>query len=162
MKIFNKTSLVVAVATILTAATGCKKLLVEKPESSLTPSYFSTPGGILAGITGVYYDLRQNMFAGEGIVYFNQGTDEITAGGSSTNVIGNNYNGVTASNSVGFGGLYTDINSLNGVLQFAPSATLDATTKAAYIAQAKFLRGWIYFYLVQTFGGTTATQKSGV
>jgi hypothetical protein len=161
MKILNKISLMVAVAATLTAASSCKKYLVEKPESALYPSYFSTPGGILAGITGVYQDLRSN-FAGEGIVYFMQGTDETTAGGSSTNPVGNNYNGVTSSNSVGFGGYFTDINSLNGVLQYAPNSTLDANTKAAYIAQAKFLRGWIYFYLVQTFGGTTATQKSGI
>jgi hypothetical protein len=162
MKILNKTSLIVAVATMLTVVTSCKKYLVESPESALFPSYFSTPGGILGGITGVYYDLRQNFWAGEGIVYFMQGTDETVAGGSSTNVAGNNYNGVNSSNSVGFGGLFTDINSLNGVLQYAPSSTLDATTKAAYIAQAKFLRAWIYFYLVQTYGGTTATQKSGI
>jgi len=161
MKILNKTSLIVAVAAILTAATGCKKYLVESPESNLYPNYFSTTGGILAGITGVYNDFRTN-FSNEGIVYFNQGTDETTAGGSSTNVAGNNYNGVNSSNSVGFAGWFTDINSLNGVLQYAPASSLDPTTKAAYIAQAKFLRGWIYFYLVQTFGGTTATQKSGI
>ncbi|WP_448702383.1 RagB/SusD family nutrient uptake outer membrane protein [Mucilaginibacter sp. AW1-3] len=162
MKILNKTRLIVAMATMLTAATGCKKYLEESPKSALFPSYFSTPGGVLAGITGVYNDLRQNFFAGEGIVFFLQGTDEVIAGGSSTNPVGASYNGVTSSNSVGFSNLYTDINTLNGVIQFAPSANLDAPTKAAYIAQAKFLRAWIYFFLVQTYGGTTATQKSGI
>jgi len=161
MKILNKTSLIVAVAAILTAATSCKKYLVEAPESALFPSYFSTPGGILAGITGVYNDLR-GVYASEGIVSFMQGTDEVIAGGSSTNPVGANYNGVNSSNSIGFGGFFTDINSLNGVLQYAPTSTLDATTKAAYIAQAKFLRAWIYFYLVQNFGGVTATQQSGI
>ncbi|GAC1314334.1 MAG: hypothetical protein NVSMB24_38820 [Mucilaginibacter sp.] len=160
MKILNKKSLIVAVAAILTATTGCKKLLVEKPESSLYPSYFSTPGGIQAGITGVYNDLR-NFFSGEGIVYFFDGTDENINGGSG-NVTLNNYNGLNSSNAVGFGGLFTDINSLNGVLQFSQTVTLDPTTKAQYIAQAKFLRAWIYFQLVQTYGGTTATQKSGI
>ena len=161
MKILNKTSLIVAVTIMLTAATSCKKYLVESPESALYPSYFSTPGGILGGITGVYNDLR-SFYSGEGIVFFMQGTDEVVAGGSSTNPVGASYNGLNSSNSVGFGGLYTDINSLNGVLQYAPTANLDAATKAAYIAQAKFLRGWIYFFLVQTFGGTTATQQSGI
>jgi len=162
MKILNKTSLIAAVTLMLTAATSCKKYLVESPESALYPSYFSTPGGILGGITGVYSDLRSNFWSGEGIVYFMQGTDEVVAGGSSTNPTGASYNGVNSSNSVGMAGLYTDINTLNGVLQFAPTANLDATTKAAYIAQAKFLRAWMYFYLVQTFGGVTATQPSGI
>lgn len=160
MKILNKTSLIVAMASILTAATSCKKLLVESPESGLFPSYFSTAGGIQAGITGVYNDIR-GFYSGEGLVFFMDGTDETINGGSG-NVTLNSYNGINSSNAPGFGGFFTDINSLNGVLQYASTSTLDAATKAQYIAQAKFLRAWIYFYLVQTFGGTTATQQSGV
>jgi hypothetical protein len=160
MKILNKTSLIIAVAAVLTAATSCKKYLVETPESALYPVYFSTPGGVLAGITAVYNDLRGN-FASEGIVSYYDGTDEFIAGGSGNATL-NSYNGLNSSNAPGFGGFFTDINTLNGVLQYAPAANLDATTKAAYIAQAKFLRAWLYFYLVQTFGGTTATQPSGI
>jgi len=160
MKILNKTSLIFAAAAILTATTSCKKLLVEKPESALYPSYFTTPGGVLAGITGVYNDLRGN-FASEGIVSYYDGTDEFIAGGSGNATL-NSYNGLNSSNAPGFGGFFTDINTLNGVLQFAPTANLPDATKAAYIAQAKFLRGWLYFSLVKSFGGTTATQHSGI
>ena len=161
MKIFNKTSIIVVVATILTSATGCKKLLVESPQDSLYPSYFGTAGGVQAGITGVYNDLR-GFFSGEIVTYYD-GTDEFIAGGSAGSaVVFDTYNGINSSNAPGFGGLFTDINTLNGVLQYSQSITLDAATKAQYIAQAKFLRAWIYFYLVQTFGGTTATQPSGI
>jgi len=160
MKILNKTSLFVAVATMLTAATSCKKLLVEKPESALYPSYFTTAGGIQAAITGVYSDLR-SYYSGEGIVYFFDGTDENIAGGSGNPTL-DSYNGINSSNFNVFGGLWSDINTLNGVLQFAPTSSLDATTKAQLVAQAKFLRAYMYFHLVQTYGGTTATQKSGI
>ncbi len=162
MKIFNKTSFIVAGAAILIATTGCKKMLVEQPRSALYPDYFSTAGGVQAAVTGVYTDLR-GVFGGEGIVYFYDGTDETIAGGSSSTNgnIFNSYNGLNSSNSPDITGLYVDINTLNGVLQYA-SAITDPTARTQYVAQAKFLRGWLYFFLVQTYGGTTATQKSGI
>lgn len=162
MKIFNKISFIVASAAIVTSITSCKKMLEEQPRSALYPDYFSTAGGVQAAVTGVYSDLR-GVFAGEGLVYFYDGTDENIAGGSSSTNgnIYNSYNGLNSSNTPDITGLYVDINTLNGVLQYASSIT-DATARTQYVAQAKFLRGWLYFLLVQTYGGTTATQKSGI
>jgi hypothetical protein len=37
-------------------------------------------------------------------------------------------------------------------LQYAPSVNIPAATKTQVVAQAKFLRGFCYFYLVTTFG----------
>lgn len=163
MRTICKTGFIVVVAAILTSASGCKKLLSEEPRSEFYPSYFSTPGGIKAGLTGVYSDLR-GFYQGEGQVFYYMGTDESTAGGSAVSgaVNLNLYTGVNSSNTIGFNGLWSDINTLNGVLQYAETATLDAAVKTQYIAQAKFLRAYCYFFLVQTFGGTTATQKSGI
>ncbi|RKR81782.1 putative outer membrane starch-binding protein [Mucilaginibacter gracilis] len=162
MKIFNRTNFLIAATAALTMVTGCKKLLTEKPESDLYPKYFTTAGGVQAAITGVYQDLRSN-FSGEGIVYCYNGTDENIVGGSGGNGanILNSYNGLNSTNTPDLLGLYTDINTLNGAIQYS-SAITDAATRAQYVAQAQFLRGFIYFYLVQTYGGTTATQKSGI
>jgi len=163
MKVLHKTSFIVAIAAMLTTASGCKKLLVEEPRSEFYPSYFGTPGGIKAGITGVYSDLR-GFYQGEGQVHYYMGTDESTSGGSAQPgaVNLNLYTGINSSNTVGFGGLWSDINTLNGVIQYAQTATLDDAVRTQYIGQAKFLRAFCYFFLVQTFGGTTATQKSGI
>lgn len=162
MKIFNKNSFIIAAAAALSAVTGCKKLLVETPRAALYPSYFSTAAGVQAAVTGVYLDLR-GTFSGEGLVYFYDGTDENIPGGSAgTNPpLYNSFKGINASNGPDITGLYVDINTLNGVLQYA-SAITDPTARTQYVAQAKFLRGFIYFYLVQTYGGLTATQKSGI
>jgi hypothetical protein len=162
MKIFNKTRFIVAVAAILTTIAGCKKQLVETPRAALYPSYFGTASGVQAAVTGVYNDLR-GTFSGEGIVFFYDGTDENIAGGSAGTIapILNSYNGINSSNTPDLTGFYVDINTLNGVLQYASSIT-DATARTQYVAQAKFLRGFLYFYLVQTYGGLTATQKSGI
>lgn len=163
MKFSNKIYLSVAFAAMLTGGTSCKKLLEESPRSELYPSYFSTAGGIRAGITGVYSALR-GFYQGEGIAYVYMGTDESIAGGSAqvNYQLLNSYNGINSSVTIDQLGLYTNINTLNGVLQYAEASSLPAATKVQYIAQAKFLRAWIYYQLVQTYGGTTATQKSGI
>jgi hypothetical protein len=164
MKFLNKKSWIVAAVAALTTFSGCKKELVQIPRASLDPAYFATAGGVKAGITGVYSDLR-GFFSGEGQVQYYAGTDEMIAGGSATSwaTSASAYNGLNSSTLPNMLGLYTDINTLNGVIQYASSSTaIDAATKAQYVAQSKFLRGWMYFLLVQTYGGTTATQKSGI
>lgn len=162
MKIFKKTGLILAAAAVVGTVSSCKKFLVEEPRDALYPTFFNTPTGIKAGITGVYGDLR-GEFSNETVHYW-VGTDEATFGVMSTGGTAfDQYNGLNSSNTPGFGGLWIDINTLNGVIKYAEESTqLSAAEKTTYIAQAKFLRAWIYFKLVQTYGGTTATEKSGI
>jgi hypothetical protein len=162
MKIFNKTSFIIVATAILSTATSCKKILTEVPEAGLYPNYFTTAGGVQAAITGVYQDIR-GYYNGEGYVYLYDGTDENIVGGSGgTNpTIFNSYNGLNSSNSPDLFYFYTDINTLNGAIQYA-SAITDPVVRAQYVAQAQFLRGYLYYYLVETYGGTTSTQQSGI
>jgi len=134
---------------------SCSDLLTEQPQSNVVPSAFGTSTGILGGITGVYNSIRNN-WGTEGFT-INQmaGTDEYLAGGSAT--VGSmhsfTYNGMTGADFSGGFGLYSDINALNGILELGPSASgLDAATLKAYLGQAQFLRAFIYFYLLQTYG----------
>jgi hypothetical protein len=162
MKILNKASIIIATAAVLSSATSCKKILEEQPRAQLYPEYFTTAGGVQAAVTGVYNDLR-GAFSGEGLVFYYDGTDENIPGGSAGTVppLYNSFNGINSSNGPDITGLYVDINTLNGVFQYATAIT-DATARTQFVAQAKFLRAFMYFYLVQTYGGTTATQKSGI
>lgn len=163
MKIFKKTGIVLAGLAVIGTVSSCKKLLVEEPRAGLYPDYFQTGGGIVAGIIGVYSDIRD--FSGGESTLFWVGTDEGRQGssGNSTALAFDNYNGLNSSNTPGFDGRWADINTLNGVLKFAPLANdITATQKAQYISQAKFLRAWLYFQLTTTYGGTTPTEKSGI
>ena len=158
-------SIIVASVAVLTSVSSCKKILDEHPQAALYPDYFSTAGGVVGGITGVYNDLRSSYFGNAEPTWFWLGTDDSTIGnGDGSTLPLDNYSGINSSfTGPGFGNLWQDINTLNGVIQFAPNITgVTAATKDQYIAQAKFLRGWIYLFLVQTWGGTTATQKSGI
>jgi hypothetical protein len=134
---------------------SCKKLLEEHPQSGIVPSFFNTPAGVLGGISGVYNDIR-SIWGTEG--WSSQqsasGTDEVLMGASASGTQFYTYNGLTSG--LMNGGLwniaYQDINTLNGVLEFGQSVDLPVATRQAYLAQAKFLRAFWYYHLVQMWG----------
>jgi len=131
---------------------GCKKLLEEHPESSIVPSFFNSPAGVLGGIAGVYNDIR-SAWGTEGFsATMVAGTDEHLSGASASGIQFYTYNGLISTSTNGGFGFYTDINTLNGVLQYGQTITIDSTTKKQYLAQAKFLRAFLYFHLVQLYG----------
>ena len=162
MKIYKKISLIVALMAAITV-TSCKKLLTESPKSALYPSYLGTQAGIFSAITGVYADMRGYFTAEQNVIGFYSGTDEQNFGASATTQVWASYNGLNSSTTNGFFNTpYSDINTLNGAIQFSATSTFtDAATRGLYVGQAKFLRGWWYLYLVTTFGGITSTNPSG-
>lgn len=135
------------------SGTSCKNLLEEHPQSQVVPSYFNSPAGVLGGIAGVYNDLRADWGTEGFTVEMQAGTDEFVQGASSGGGAAYTYNGLNGSN---FGAAWNiafqDINTLNGVLQYGQTVDLPDATRKQYLAQAKFLRAFWYFYLVQTFG----------
>jgi starch-binding outer membrane protein, SusD/RagB family len=151
---FYKILCMAALILLSTVNSGCKKVLEENPQSGIVPSFFNTPDGLLGGIAAVYNDIR-SAWGTEGFsLQAVSGTDEHLMGASASSVPFFTYNGLTtgALNNSWWNTAYTDINTLNGVLQYGQTADLSATLKAQYLAQAKFLRAFWYYHLVQTFG----------
>jgi starch-binding outer membrane protein, SusD/RagB family len=139
---------------ITSVNSGCKKILEEHPQSGIVPAFLSTPDGLLGAIAAVYNDIR-GAWGTEGFsLQAVGGTDEHLSGASNSQVPFFTYNNLTtgAFNNSWWNTSYTDINTLNGILQYGPAAALDATKKAQYLAQAKFLRAFWYYHLVQSFG----------
>jgi hypothetical protein len=153
MKRYNKLSCAVVLVVIAMLTDSCKKLLEEHPQSSIVPSFFNSPSGVLGGIAGVYNDIRgawgTEGFSAEMVA----GTDEHLLGASASGVALYTYNGLNSTTAGGWWNTaYTDINTLNGVLQFGATIDLPDATRKQYLAQAKFLRAFWYFHLVQAFG----------
>jgi starch-binding outer membrane protein, SusD/RagB family len=138
---------------VLFLASGCEKILEENPQSQIVPSFFKSSAGVLGGIAGVYNDIR-NYWGTEGFtVEMQAGTDEFLQAASSGGGPLYTYNGINATNfGAAWGTAFTDINTLNGVLKYGESLNEPEAVKKQYLAQAKFLRAFWYFYLVQTFG----------
>ncbi len=133
-------------------STSCEKILEERPQAQVVPSFFNSSAGVLGGIAGVYNDLR-SQWGTEGFTNEMQaGTDEFLVGASGSGPVFN-YNGLNGSNfGSAWGIAFQDINTLNGVLKYGQTVDLPDATRKQYLAQAKFLRGFWYFYLVQTWG----------
>src|SRR5438105_5660871 len=154
MKLFNKIMCIGLFTIAAVVGNSCKKLLEEHPQSGIVPSFFNSPAGVLGGIAGVYNDIR-SLWGTEGFSLFTVGgTDEYLQGASNSAPKFFTYNGLASSDMNGsfWNNAYQDINTLNGVLQFGQTINVPDATRKQYLAQAKFLRAFWYFYLVQTFG----------
>ncbi|MDP4254044.1 MAG: RagB/SusD family nutrient uptake outer membrane protein [Bacteroidota bacterium] len=144
-------------AATLFAAGGCKKLLQEQPRTFFAPTFFTTTDGLQGGVDGIYSSFRGQWATQIWTQLFNSGTDESMRGGAADVQWWFTYNNPTIkSNTNDYAGfwntLFIDINTANGVLQYGATANIPAATKTQLLAQAKFLRGFCYFYLVTTFG----------
>jgi len=142
---------------ILIIATSCKKVLEEQPRTFFAPTFFSTADGVQGGIAGIYASFRGQWATQIWTQLFNAGTDESLMGAAADVQHWFTYNNpVIKSNTSNYDGfwntLFIDINTANGVLEYGAAANLPAATKTQLFAQAKFLRGFCYYYLVTTFG----------
>ncbi|AXE21910.1 RagB/SusD family nutrient uptake outer membrane protein (plasmid) [Runella rosea] len=144
-------SLIIAFALFF--CLSCGKILEEHPQSQIVPSFFNSPAGVLGGIAGVYNEIR-GQWGTEGFSSEMQaGTDEFIQGASSGGGPIHTFNGLNSTNfGSAWGAAFTSINTINGVLKFGQNIDLPEATKNQYLAQAKFLRAFWYFYLVQTWG----------
>lgn len=144
-------SLIIAFALFF--CVSCGKILEEHPQSQIVPSFFNSPAGVLGGIAGVYNEIR-GQWGTEGFSSEMQaGTDEFIQGASSGGGPIHTFNGLNSTNfGSAWGAAFTSINTINGVLKFGQNIDLPEATKNQYLAQAKFLRAFWYFYLVQTWG----------
>jgi starch-binding outer membrane protein, SusD/RagB family len=153
MKGYQKISCIGAL-TIALVTGSCKKILKEDPQGNITPGIFNTQGGLLSGIAGVYNDLR-SLWGTEGFSMQRLGgVDETLEGASASSTDFFTYNPMNSADETGgwWNNAYQDINTCNGILQFIQTVTLDSATRQQYIGQAKFLRAFWYFELVQNFG----------
>ena len=142
---------------IIIASAGCKKLLEEQPRTGFAPTFFATADGVQGGIAGIYSSFRGLWGTQIWTQLFNVGTDESIKGAAADVQHWFTYNNaLIKANSNDYAGhwntLFIDINTANGVLQYGADADIPAATKTQLLAQAKFLRGFCYYYLVTTFG----------
>ena len=143
---------------------------LDKEPTKLTPeNYFNTPAEANSFLTGVYAILSQPTFYGGDYMYLVAGDDLSHYGGSgrgpaSTGLICNNA--TTSDNAVTafWYALYSGINRANMFLENIDKVTgFDSGVKEQYIAEARFLRAFYYFNLVECWGDvpfkTVSTQS---
>ena len=159
MKVLFKISCFVVISSLLFTA-SCSRVLDEQNRSNIQPDYFKTPGGIDAAVIGAYSNIR-NWYCQEGMCFNSMiGTDEHIAG------FGTSGNFHTYTLQTGDGAIqsiwdwsYRSINNCNGVIELASQAGISAAEATKLTAEAKFLRAYFYFTLVQTFGDVSISTS---
>lgn len=147
---------------------SCSEVLDVEPQAAVTASNaYNTPDDAARALTSAYEILQANNWcctpAGNGHMYWvfqNVATDDAEKGGeagadqvyaqriSHYTLIPGNRTTVDSWTSQ-----YVGIRRANAVLENLDGIEMDPNLKERYYAEAKFLRGYYYFNLLQTFGG---------
>jgi hypothetical protein len=159
----NKSKVIACFCLLLfIAGESCKKELDEKIVSGITDVYLDTKPGFYAGLNAVYSDCRNFYGSEKGLEMTELGTDIFTNGSDGDFKYYNLYNSQLDPNEDWVNTLwnnsYHTINTINAVLHHADAVKdLDENLKTVAKAEARWLRAYNYFILVQTYGSVVLT-----
>ncbi len=148
-----KYSLILTIITIL--STSCSDFLDSelKGEHS-SDSYYTSKANAISAVTGIYNSLYNNKLW----VFTDVASDDAVKGGNSgdqgdindiNDFSANADNGIIATF---WQSTYETISQANNAITYIPNIDMDDDLKARLIGEAKFLRAYSYFNLVNIFG----------
>ena len=173
MKKYNFLTTILIAGAIAIAAASCRKAVLDETlTTSRGMSYYATDEGITSLATGTYYAVFSLPFNGEWMyANTNYGTDEFHVGGDNSNAQSNAYsNGLasiitpintnTITANVQWDSLYMGIGYANLLIQSAnASASSSAAIKKTALGEGYFFRAYNYFRLVSQYGAVPLKTK---
>lgn len=159
-----KHSLLLIFTALLMAS--CSKVLEEKPKSIAAEVFYNTPAEVEAGLNAIYTPIRGS--GNFGALYECQ--QEIYAEclyGRGSHAPLNDYNGLDQGNVARIEGMwstfYQSIRNANIVIQRAPlGKELLPADVQKYVAEARFLRGLWYFFMVRNWAGVPLRTENNM
>ncbi|MGV8095052.1 MAG: RagB/SusD family nutrient uptake outer membrane protein [Mangrovibacterium sp.] len=164
MKRINKI-LYTGILTAMIAVLGpsCSEdFLKEEMVSNLTTAYFDTKEGVDALEVALYQSLRFFFNEEHAYTMTNYGTDEFQVGGGTDYRFMNDYSATMSAVdpkpffsglSDWWNAIYGYINTSNMLIAKAPQVLTDTDKLNKYKGEALFMRGFLYFRLVNQYGG---------
>ena len=157
-KIFIKGLMVIA---LLTALTSCMNDFLEsEPKTELTSAnYYRTPEDLYASLVGCYQQLRGGY--GDFFQILNIAADDCYGGGGTSDAYGNqiwdefkHYNDLEINRYTWAGKIWRAIRRCNVVIEQSENVDWGTQTslKSQYVAEARMLRAYWYFYAQACFG----------
>ena len=140
---------------------GCNKSFLEVPPQGQQPTQqiWQSQDDATKAVNAMYAYLRfWNETAFAAIAVESLGSDDAEKGSTPGDAsFMNDFDNFSATSTEGqlsdfWNGQYQEINLCNQVLDNIPNISMDATLKARYLLEAKFLRAYSYFRLVRAFG----------
>lgn len=162
--IFN---IILSLAIFVLGFTSCNDFLSENPKSEFSgEDYFSDAETLNAGLIGAFSTMRDIYIVGTNTPLFVTmiGTDETLYRG--TNNVRASIDRYTFTSTDGcikeywtkYYRLVTRANTVISKAENADARNISEASRAYYIANAKYLRAWAYFHLVQAFGAVPLMQ----
>ena len=139
---------------LLVSVSSCYDLDTKPYDKVSASSFWKTEAHALQGIMGVYADMKNNDLMGLyfmfdnltdiGIGYDPQGLGDIISGTFTdrTGTVVNRWRRT-----------YDGVQRANNAIQNISKMDIPEDSKKTFIAEARFLRGMYYFYLMNLFGG---------
>lgn len=161
MKSYIKLLFVLPVTLILLVSPGCKKFLQKDLQGELTQQSFPTSAADALLATNASYEILRDW-------YYNSGgypildimSDDARKGSNpddQLNYVGPYDNFTFSATADGldrwWNTLYVGVKRANVVIQFVPDIQMDDALRTRYVAEAKFIRGLLYFDFVRSWGG---------
>lgn len=151
------------------AFNSCKKLVeVDAPRTSTNASnVYASDATAIAVLTGIYTSLSQGLFVTGNrslSVYGGLSADELTLYRSVSNMQLLSYHRNSLTSTIAgyeyWNTLYQFIFKCNSAIEGLSNSKLRPTVKQQLLGEAKFLRAFFYFYLVNLYGDVPLTITS--
>jgi starch-binding outer membrane protein, SusD/RagB family len=171
LKLYNKMPLnvkVLLLSYIIVTFCSCKKLIeIDPPTTSINQdNVYKSDNSAISALTSIYADMSNNNFesgfTGVGGMSLLSGlsSDELTLynGGSDTKLKAYYKNSLLSTQRESYGTeywlqLFNYVFRCNAAIEgLTESTTLSASVKQQLLGEAKFMRAFFYFYLVNLYG----------
>ena len=144
---------IIALAALIVVNTGCSGFLDQDNRSNTSQtSFYSTEDGFTSLVTSAYSTLR--TIYGSDPWLFSAGTDLYASGRNTVDdigLLGAGYNNSLASVNTFYKNCYKAISLCNDVVYYGNKLS-DFDKKNQYVDEARFLRAYYDFLLVENFG----------
>lgn len=145
----------ILVVIIFLFTISCSSVLEENPKAVSTETFYSTAAEIKTAVYSIYYPVEQAIGFNGGVWVLNSTEVDYGVGRLSYSNM-SDFQGLNSTNISRVGTVwnyfYQAIRNANLVIKNASNAKATKEEIAQYVAEAKFLRAFSYFYLVRNFG----------
>ncbi|MEI6276587.1 MAG: RagB/SusD family nutrient uptake outer membrane protein [Prolixibacteraceae bacterium] len=150
MKKFNIKYILIIIGTLIISLSSCNKMLDLKPINEISDAdYWKTASQFQLAANAYYNYMRSYTDVLDDKPHADRRSDFLYASASNTFSAGANTTGLTDSN---WKDCYSRLREVNYLLSKAQTYSNPGDI-AKYVAEAKFFRAYLYFELLQQFGG---------
>src|SRR5690554_3896138 len=135
---------------------SCEDVLIEKPKAIVAESFYNTPSELETAVNAIFTPLRSNNCFGALYTWQLEAYSDFQVARGSYAVL-NDYQGLDNTNITRIGQIWDQfflaIRNANLVIENAPNASDASEIEIEkYTAEARFMRGLIYFYMIPNWG----------